>query len=183
MVLTGLDLVSSAYLFGLTFDCHLGCDLEFFLKTPICLSFLLFSRRSFWSFYQVQDPSSVCIPISKKAHISDAMRECYVMYDLAWMKCLCIRFTFMVFSLLILPLSRLWTFCGPVGAVSFSSTFEDTSVSMLTHRIVSHFLFFGTQNHSCLNPLYIRHGIFRFHALDFTTLALSINSTWIMENH
>ena len=28
--------------------------------------YLLSSRRSFWSFYQVQDPSSLCIPISDK---------------------------------------------------------------------------------------------------------------------
>ena len=53
-----------------------------------------------------------------RKHISDAMCECYVMYDLAWMKFLCIRFTFMVFSLLILPPSRPCTPCGPVGAVS-----------------------------------------------------------------
>ena len=30
------------------------------------------------------------------------MCECYVMYDFAWMKCLCIRFTFMVFSFWVL---------------------------------------------------------------------------------
>ena len=50
----------------------------------------------------------------------------------------------------------------------------------LSHRIS--FFAFGTQKHSCLNPLYIRHGVFRFHALDFTTLALSINFARIMKN-
>ena len=75
-----------------------------------------------------------------RKHISDAMCECYVMYDLAWMKFLCIRFTFMVFSLLILPPSRPCTPYGPVGAVSFYSTLEDIFVSMLAHCIISHFL-------------------------------------------
>ena len=33
-----------------------------------------------------------------RKHISDGMCECYVMYDFAWVKYLCIGFTFMVFS-------------------------------------------------------------------------------------
>ena len=80
-----------------------------------------------------------------RKHISDAMHECYVMYDLARMKCLCIRFTFMVFSLLILPSSRPCPPCGPVGAVSFYSALEDIFVSMFAHRIISHFLLLETK--------------------------------------
>ena len=36
------------------------------LKTSICLNYLLSSRRSFWSFYRVQDSFSLCIPVSDK---------------------------------------------------------------------------------------------------------------------
>ena len=36
------------------------------LKTLICLNYLFSPRRSFWSFYQVQNPLSPYIPVSDK---------------------------------------------------------------------------------------------------------------------
>ena len=63
------------------------------------------------------------------------------MYDCVWMKCLRIRFTFIVFPFIKLPTFHPCTLYKPVGTVSFSFALEELSVSMLAHRIISRFLF------------------------------------------
>ena len=83
-----------------------------------------------------------------RKHVSDAV--CCVMYDCAWMKCLCIGFHFMFFFLSNLPLSHPCILCKPVGAVSFSSALGDIFISILAPRIVSYSSFLETE-HSCSN--------------------------------
>ena len=75
------------------------------------------------------------------------------------------------FFLLDLPLSHPRTLHGPAGSVFLSFALESASVSMLASRAVS-----WKQTHFWFNPLNRKHEAFRLHALDFTTLALSINS-------
>ena len=101
-------------------------------------------------------------------HASNAMR--HAMYDCAWMKCLCIRFTFMVF-LLNLPHFHPCILRGSTGAVFFFSILEDIVVSMLAHHIMSRFL--ENRNPSCSSLYVWNTGFFRH---DFTTLTLLINS-------
>ena len=167
------------HLSGLTVDCQFGWDLEFFEDFGSMEFIFFLSEGLFEAFIRCETllHSAFIFQIGK--HITDAV--CRAMYDCAWMKCSCIGFHFMLFckfatfspihtlqacwcSLFLLCLRR-YIFC------------LDTCLS---HRILLFVLGNGT---FLFEPLSIKHRAFRLCALDFTTLVLSINSTWIMKNY
>ena len=78
--------------------------------------------------------------------------------------------------LLNLPTSCTCTLCRPVGAVFFSFSLKDIFASMLAHYVVSRLPFLETKTVLVQAFMYETQVFFSF-ALEFTTLALSINST------
>ena len=75
-------------------------------------------------------------------------------------------------AMLNLPTSCLCTLCGPIGAVSFSSTLEDISASMLAHCIVSHFLFLETKT--------ILVQAFTYETRDFSSLCSRLHNSRVV---
>ena len=178
MLRTGLDLVSSAYLLGLTFDCHLGCDLEFFENSDL-FEFLFFSSKVFWSFYRVRDLLFL-YSLFRWKYITDAMLECYVIvheWDVCALDSFLCFFLFIKFAIFS-PTCTLQAYWCSLFLLCLRRYFcLDTCLS---HRI----LLFVFRNETFLfKPLSMKHKAFRLYALDFTTLVLSINFAWIMKNY
>ena len=117
-----------------------------------------------------------------KKHIFDAVCECYVMYDFAWMKCLCIRFTFMVFSFIKFAnfsLMHTLRICWYNLFLLYLRIYFCLDSCPLHH--ISFFVL-GNKKHS-YSSLYVRNtGLFRFYTINFTILVLSINFAWIIKN-
>ena len=153
---------------GLHLWCQFGWDLKFFEDFD-SLEFIFFLLEGLSeAFIKCETLLHSVFLFQIRKHISDAI--CHAMYDCAWMKCLCIGFTFMFFFLSNLPSSRPCVLCRPVGVVSFSSTLADTLVSMLGHHIVFRFSFLEYRNIHGRDLMYEPQ--YFPHALDFTTLAL-----------
>ena len=153
------------------------------LKSPICLNYLLSPRKSFWSFYRVQDPFSLCIPISNKTTYiwCNVWMLCDVWLLHEWNVC-ALDLLLWSFLLLNLSTSRSCTLCEPVGAVSFSSTFEDTFVSVLAHRIVSCFSFLKHKNILVQTFAHKTRG-FSFLCFRLHNSRVVNKFAWIMKNH
>ena len=76
--------------------CQSGYDSKFFEKLwSVWITFFPLEGLS-KAFIECKTLFPLTFFFQIRKHISDVM--CHAMYDCAWMKCLCIRFTFMVFS-------------------------------------------------------------------------------------
>ena len=177
-MLIAQDFIWFVYLLRLTLDCQFGCvltlscmltwldlhlwcqgdwDSRFFENSDL-FEFPSFSPKVFLKLLSSARPffhSAFFFQIRK--HISDAM--CHAMYDRAWMKCLCIRFTFMVFSFIkfanfspMHPLRACW--CSLFLLCPIRDFCLD---SCLLHRIS--FFVLGNKNHSC-SSLYVQNTCF-----------------------
>ena len=79
----------------------------------------------------------------------DAICECYAMYDFARIKCLCIRFTFMVLSFIksvtFSPMHTFWVYWFNFFLFCFRRYFYLDACP--SHRIL--FFVLGNRDHSC----------------------------------
>ena len=105
--------------------------------------------------------------------------QCMILHE---RKCPCIKFISFILSLLDLPLSHPCTLHGSVVFVYFFYPKKQFYLDIFQPRRIS-FFHFWKQTHFLFNHLSMKHRTFRLYALDFTTLALSINFAWIMKNH
>ena len=186
---TGLNLGSSRML--IIQDLILGISVWTYPWLPRWLGFIFFENSNLFelSFFFPKVFLKLLLGVKPSFHstflfqanVFDAICECYAMYDFVWMKCLCIKFTFMVlFFIKIYHLLAHAHFMGRL--VQFLSfVLESVSISMLASHAVSHFSFSKTP--FLFNPLSKKYRTSRLYVLDFTTLALSINFAWIMKNH
>ena len=146
-------------------------------------NFDLFELSSFSPkvFLKLLSGTRLCIPISdeKKTYAWCNMRMLCNAWFCTKEKCQCIKFILFILSLLGLPLSQTCYFTGQ-SFQSFPLSLEST----WRLPVVSYLIFYSWKQTSFwFDPSSKRHWTFHLHALDFTTLALSMDSTWIMKNH
>ena len=135
-------------------------------------------RRSLWSFYQMQDPSSFYVHTSDRKTCIWCSMSCNVW--LCMNEMLMHWFSFYVFLIKFATFSSMHTlqayWCSLFLLCLRRYFCLDTCLS---YRI----LLFVLGNRTFLfDPLSIKHRAFRLCVLDYTTFVLSINFAWIMKN-
>ena len=142
--------------------------------------YLLSLRRSFWSFYRVQDPSSFCI------HTSD--RKTCIWCSMSYNVWLCMNemlvhwFQFYVFLFIkfvtFSPMHTLQAYWCSLSLLCLRGYFCLDTCPL--HRIL---LFVLGNETFPFETLSIKHRFFRLCALDFTALVFLINFAWIMKTY
>ena len=142
--------------------------------------YLLSPRRSFWSFYQVQNPSSFCIPISNKKTYVCCNTSCNIW--LCMNEMLVHWFQFYVFLFIKFATFSLMHTLSACWCSLFLLYLK--RYFCLDTCPLHHILFFVLRNETFLFKLLsMKRRTSHLYALDFTTLVLSIDSAWIMKNY
>ena len=182
-MLIAQDFVAHAYLIGLTplMSGWLGSEILWKLRFVWIIFFLPEGLSEAFIGYETPFHSTFLFQIRK--HISDAMCECYVMYDFPWIKCLCIRFIFTVFSFIkFATFSSMHTLRACWCSLFLLYLRRYFCLDTYPSRCILFFVL-GNKTHSCLSLYVWKAGFFVFVFLDLATLVSSINFSRIMKIH